>query len=161
VNTPMKLSALLLAALVLGGAAYMVSAAPIEENPVPQTGEGVQSARRLLASRHRLGFWFMKNGAPMEVEGKIIDHTPGITVVEVNGEYLNVLTPARWLVGDEIVSAADLFEGWLGKSANLKTLYSEKTWNVKVSAYAVYEITVDGVTARAVLGINIDNVQTP
>lgn len=157
-NTPVKLFALLLLALMLGGAAYVVSAAPIDEVSAPKVGEDIQKAHRVLSGRHRLGFWFLKNGVQTEVIGKIIDHTPGITVVEVDGKYVNILTPTRWLVNGKIMSAADLFEGLLGKSVTLKTLYTEKIWNMKVSAYAVYEITVDGVTAKAVLGVNIDNV---
>ena len=39
----------------------------------------------------------------------------------------------------------------------METLKVEKTWNVKVAAYAVYGVTVDRVTARAVLPVNIEN----
>ena len=157
VNTKTKLSALLLAALVLGVAALAVSAVPNEDAIAPQAGQEAQTARKLLAKRFWLGGWFLKNGVPAQIEGTIIAHTPGVTVLEVDGEYINVLTPGRWLVDGKIVLASDLFSKWAGKEASMETLKVEKTWNVKVTAYAVYKITVDGVTAQSILAVNIEN----
>ena len=154
-SSKLKLFALLLAALVIGGTVFAVSALPDEDAIAPQAGEEAQAARRLLAKRYCLGSWFLKNGAPALLVGTIIDHTPGVTVVQVEDEYINVLTPARWLVNEEIVSAAELFSEWDGKVASMETLKVEKTWNAKVTVYAVYKVTVEGVTAKAVLAVNI------
>jgi hypothetical protein len=146
---------LLLVGLVIGATTFVVSAVPSEDAIAPEAGEKAQVARRLIAQKHWfLGRWLLSKGVTETLEGTVIAHTPGITILSVEGKNINVLTPAKWLVDGNIVPAKDLIPRLSGsvKMETLKVVYSG---NVKTTIYAVYKITAENLIAEAVLPVNI------
>lgn len=154
-NTKTKVLTLLLAGLVLGATAFVVSAVPDENAIAPEAGIKAQTARRLIAQKHwLLGRWLLSKGVPETLEGTVVAHTAGITVLSVEGKNINVLTPAKWLVDGEIVFAKDLIPELSGQ-VTMQTLKVEYLGNVKTTIYAVYKITAVDLSAEAILPVNI------
>src|SRR5512136_1314833 len=95
-DTKMKASAVLLVALVVGGALVMAQA-QIEDASVPSTVP--QQARTLYKSvvvgRWRLVRVLIRNGEPTTLtDVKVLTHDKGLVVLS-NG--LNVIVPGKWV----------------------------------------------------------------
>jgi len=155
-NTNVKLMALLLAALVIGEVAYVASAAPDENQIAPQAGPQAQAARRLIAQRHLLlGRWLLTKGEPATLQGTVVTHIPGVTVLLIDGKHYNILTPARWQVRGDVKTGEELLAGLKGQTVTMETLKVEYNGAVKTTVYAVYKITYGETTAEAILPVNI------
>lgn len=153
-----KILALMFMVLVIGGTMTMVFAAPDESTIAPEAGESAQAARKLISQKRLfLARWLLTKGEPMTLEGTIITHVPGVTVVDVEGKNINVLTPVNWLLGGEAVKAADLMVQWKGQTATMECLRIEYNGKVKTTIYAVYKITVGDASAEAILPVNISS----
>ncbi len=155
-NTKVKMMALLLTALVIGGVAYVASAAPDTSHIAPQAGPEAQAARQIIAQRHWfLARWLLTKGEPATLQGTVVTHTPGVTVLHVSDRDLNVLTPAMWLVNGQVETGAELMEELGSKAVTMETLKVEHNSGVKTTVYAVYKVTYDGGFAEAILPVNI------
>lgn len=155
-NTNARISALLLAALVIGGVVYTASASPDENQIAPQAGPKAQAARRLIAQRYWfMARWLLAKGEPATITGEVVAQTPGITVVQVDGKNLNILTPRKWLVNGAVQTSAELMDSLHGKTVTMETLKVEHNSGVKTMIYAVYKITSEGITAEPIIGANI------
>jgi hypothetical protein len=160
-NTNVKMMALLLAALVIGGVAYAAFAEPDYNQIAPQAGPEAQAARKNIAQRHwLLARWLLTKGEPATLQGTVVTHTPGITVLQVSDRDLNVLTPARWLANGQVESGAELMEGLKTKTVTMEILKVEYNGGVKTTIYAVYRVTYDGGVAEAILPVNISPTST-
>jgi hypothetical protein len=160
-ETKTKILALIFTVLVIGGTMTMAFAAPDESTIAPKAGESAQAARRLIAQKRLfLARWLLTKGEQTTLEGTIVTHVPGVTVVETAGSSINVLTPANWLLDGESTKVVDLMAQWKGQTTTMECLRVEYNGKVKTTIYAVYKITVGDSSAEAILPVNISSASS-
>jgi archaellum component FlaF (FlaF/FlaG flagellin family) len=135
----MKASAVLLVALVVGGALVMVQA-QAEDASVPSTVP--QQARTLyksvVAGRWRLVRALIRNGEPATLtDVKVLTYDKGLMVLS-NG--LNVLVTGKWVKDGSVVAREDLLNGLVGQTITIQALKLEYMNKYTATVYFAYKV---------------------
>ena len=158
-NTKTKVLVALMAVMVAGGTLVLLPASAGDQQPQVGVQDGLMRLKALQLRNAVMGY-IIKNGSAVEVQGKVTFAGPRILVIETASGEVNVVIPAKWLMGGTDLTSSDLFDGdpWgVGSSVTLKTLEAEKAFNgYTVKIYFAYEIEGSGVVARALLPFNIE-----
>ena len=107
-----------------------------------------------------IGRRFIKNGVPETLEGEVYVVERVILVLDNEGDKVNIIMPNRWTVNGETKNTKNLFDGDpfnIGDEVIILTLKLEvvkETHTVK--SYLAYSIYSDGITATALLPVNIE-----
>jgi hypothetical protein len=153
--------ALVIAVLAMG--AYIALPSALAADEPDQSNPATQNTLRVALRyvRHPMLRYILKNGKPADITGIAIVQGGHTLVMKLdNGSSVNVVVPRRWVVGDKILTADDLFETGIFKlgetQLTLKTLYIElKTETHTVDAFFAYTISGNETTANALLPFNI------
>jgi len=158
-NMKTKVLVALMAVMVAGGILVLLPASAGDQQPQVGVQDGLMRLKALQLRNAVMGY-IIKNGSAAEVQGTVTFAGPRILVIDTASGEVNVVIPARWLMGGTNVTSSDLFDGdpWgVGSSVTLKTLEAEKTFNgYTVKIYFAYEVEWSGVVARALLPFNIE-----
>jgi len=138
-DTKMKALAVLLVALVVGGALAMAQA-QVEDASVPSTVP--QQARTLyksvVAGRWRLVRALIRNGEPATLtDVKVLTYDKGLMVLS-NG--LNVIVPGKWVKDGGVVAREDLLNGLVGQTITIQALKLEYTNKYTATVYFAYKL---------------------
>ena len=158
-NTKTKVLVALMAVMVAGGTLVLLPTSAGDQQPQAGAQDGLIRLKALQLRNAVMGY-IIKNGSAVKVQGTVTFAGPRILVIETASGEVNVVIPARWVMGGTNVTSSDLFDGdpWgVGSSVTLKTLEAEKAFNgYTVTFYFAYEIKENGVVARALLPFNIE-----
>jgi len=158
-NTKTKVLVALMAVMVVGGTLVLLPASAGGQQPQVGAQDGLMRLKALQLRNAVMGY-IIKNGSAVEVQGKVTFAGPRILVIETASGEVNVVIPAKWLMGGTDLTSSDLFDGdpWgVGSSVTLKTLEAEKAFiGYTVTFYFAYEIERSGVVARALIPFNIE-----
>lgn len=124
-----------------------------------EEGGGDAFPRPHRYNRWRLLFFILTHSESTTLEGDLLLIEGRLLVLEVEGEEVYVVMPQRWLVGGEVLTIEELFDGdpiALGDAIAIKALrLMHEGESYIVEFYAAYEITGEGVEARALTPFNI------
>jgi hypothetical protein len=137
-DTKMKALAVLLVALVAGGAIVIVQV-QAEDASVPSTVP--QQAKTLYKSVVAGRWWLVRalirNGEPTTLTGEVSTYDKGLMVLS-NG--LNVIVPGKWVSDGSVVAREDLFKGLVGQTITIRVLRLEYTNKYTATVYFAYKI---------------------
>ena len=158
-NTKTKVLVALMAVIVVGGTLVLLPASAGDQQPQAGVQNGLMRLKALQLRNAVMGY-IIKNGSAAEVQGTVTFAGPRILVIDTTSGEVNVVIPAKWLMGGTNMTSSDLFDGdpWgVGSSVTLKTLEAEKAFiGYTVKIYFAYEIERSGVVARALIPFNIE-----
>jgi hypothetical protein len=158
-NTKTKVLVALMAVMVAGGTLVLLPASAGDQQPQAGVQNGLMRLKALQLRNAVMGY-IIKNGSAAEVQGTVTFAGPRILVIDTTSGEVNVVIPAKWLMGGTDLTSSDLFDGdpWaVGSSVTLKTLEAEKAFNsYTVTFYFAYEIKENGIVAKALLPFNIE-----
>jgi hypothetical protein len=113
-----------------------------------------------LPIKLRLLIHVLKNGTPTEVGGQVVALEGRILVVSYGGGLLNINVPGKWIADGVTYTVKDLFDGdpfGPGDLVSIETLKVEIAREThSVAMYLAYSVTVEDLTASAVLPFNIE-----
>ena len=138
-DTKMKALAVLLVALVVGGALVMAQA-QVEDASVPST---VPQQARTLYKNVVAGRWWLvraliRNGEPTTLtDVKVLTYDKGLVVLS-NG--LNVIVPGKWVKDGGVVAREDLLNGLVGQTITIQALKLEYTNKYTATVYFAYKL---------------------
>jgi hypothetical protein len=157
VEKKVKMGMALAVAFIAIGAFLVPAVLAEDEYTEPET----TASHRLwkLPIKLRLLIHVLKNGVPTEIGGQVVALEGRILVVSYGGGLLNINVPGKWIAGGVTYTVQDLFDGDFGPGdrVSIKTLKVEIAKEThSVTLYLAYSVTVEDVTASAVLPFNIE-----
>ena len=113
-----------------------------------------------LPIKFRLRAYILKKGEPTEIDGKIVALEGKILVISNGESLLNINMPGKWIAEGVTYGVHDLLEGdpiGPGDSISINTLKVDIDKDThSVTMYCAYSITVEDLTASAVLPFNVE-----
>jgi hypothetical protein len=102
---------------------------------------------------------FITDGTVVSLDGEIVGMSQHILVIKVQDQVLNILMPSKWIRYGKTLVYSDLTSDTLTVgddiTLNALKLTLEKDDHA-ITAYLAYVLTVDGVTATALLPFNVE-----
>jgi hypothetical protein len=113
--------------------------------------------------RHPLLRYILKNGEYAQLTGTVVVQKGSIIMLSIEeASTVFVLVPPLWVVEGEILNRTDMFDGSLlsiEATVTMETLKVDYTKDsYEITVYIAYEISGDGVDAKALLPLNINVV---
>ncbi len=113
-----------------------------------------------LPIKLRLLIHVLKNGKPTEISGQVVALEGRILVVSYGDSFLNINVPGKWIADGVTYTVQDLFDGEPFGSGDLISIETLKVEIARethsVTLYLAYSVTVEDVTASAILPFNIE-----
>jgi hypothetical protein len=122
--------------------------------------EESNSHRAHWISRFKLLVYVLKQGIPTELEATAVALEERILIVEIDGDFVSINMPGRWIYDGETTGLPGLFDGEPFQLNDLLTINTLKIQMEQethtVTAYFAYKIEGE-VAAEAILPFNIES----
>jgi hypothetical protein len=102
---------------------------------------------------------FITDGSVVSLDGEIVAMSQHILVIKVQDQVLNILMPGKWIVDGETFVYSDMTGDTLtvGDDITLSALkLALEKDDHAITAYLAYALTIDEVTATALLPFNVE-----
>jgi hypothetical protein len=138
-DTKMKALAVLLVALVAGGALMMVQA-QAEDASVPSTvpQQAKPFYKHVVAGRWWLVRALIRNGEPTTLtDVKVVAYDKGLLLLDND---MNVIVPGKWVKDGSVVAREDLLKDLAGETITIQALKLEYTNKYTATIYFAYKL---------------------